>query len=267
MVKYFVGLCVATLLTVTRADAAQSIVIASSEGVPYTGRDLRFGGYVNHILKHIYESAGYEVHIEFLNWSRARQLTHEGHYHMASYVYEDPKHTKDFLLSEAVTLEQLVFMHHRSFDMPVWSRLEDLTKIRVGLTRGYTYTGDLWRHAETNSHYISIVNTDKQNIALLMKRRVDIFPVGKLQGAHLLQMETEDVQNSLVFDGRAIGVMTGKVMFPKSRSDATELRDILNTSLDELTSSGELKRFADALARGFYSREQRQHLRQRSGED
>ena len=72
---------------VSNASAEEIITVATLEYHPWTGKNLKFNGFVNHVITEAFQRKGYSVKYTYLPWKRAVTETKNGKYSALSYVY------------------------------------------------------------------------------------------------------------------------------------------------------------------------------------
>ena len=87
---------VGSSLVVDRASAAEIISIATLEYHPWTGKNLKFNGFVNHVITEAFQRGGYTVKYTYLPWNRGVKETKSGKYSALSYVYFSKDREKEF---------------------------------------------------------------------------------------------------------------------------------------------------------------------------
>ena len=167
-----------SILIVNRASAEEIITIATLEYAPWTGKNLKSNGFVNHVITEAFRREGYTVKYTYLPWKRGVTETKRGEYSALSYVYWSKDREKEFYLSDPISEEKIVFFHLKSNPIKDWKTLIDLNDYKFGATRGYTYTKNFWNLAKTRRLMVDLTNSDIQNFKKLLSGRIDIFPSG-----------------------------------------------------------------------------------------
>ena len=80
-------LVLASSLNVYNASAEEIVSIATLEYHPWTGKNLKFDGFVNHVITEAFRRKGYSVEFTYLPWKRGVIETKSGEYAALSYVY------------------------------------------------------------------------------------------------------------------------------------------------------------------------------------
>jgi len=236
------------------ASAEKIISIATLEYAPWTGKNLKSNGFVNHVIDEAFQRKGYTVQYTYLPWARCVIETKNGNFSALSYVYWSRDREKEFYLSDPISVEKIVLFHLKSNPIKDWSTLEDLKNYKFGATRGYTYTKEFWDAAKSKRLMVDVTNSDLQNFKKLISARIDIFPSGLVNGNNLLQKEFEAGKSHLIsFHSKPLSQTTGHLALTRSRKNNENLRRIFNQGLSELRKDGSYDRFMEDLLAGKYS--------------
>jgi polar amino acid transport system substrate-binding protein len=234
-------------------NAAQTIQISSSEAPPYSSKSVAEYGYANHMIQCAFAKQDIAVVFVFMPWSRAYKDTKDGQFAASSYWYSDPRHEENFLLSAPLTNEKIVLFRRKNEAANNWQNLTDFSKLRLGLTRGYTYTKEVWEYAENNAFYVSVVNSDAQNLKMLLLDRIDLFPVDEIIGWYLLKNSFAAEQVHLLETMQPpLMVKTGHLLFSKKYPNAETLLQNFNAGLEKCKEDGKLQEYTDNLILGYY---------------
>ena len=236
------------------ASAEEIIAIATLEYHPWTGKNLKFNGFVNHVVSEAFRRKGYSVNFTYLPFKRGVIETKNGQYSALSYVYWSKDREKEFYLSEPISEEKIVFFHLKSNPIKDWKTLDDLKKYKFGATRGYTYTKEFWQTIESKRLKADLTDNDMQNFKKLFAGRIDIFPSGLVNGISLLQMEFDASKSHLIsFHPKPLSEITGHLAFSRNRQASENLLQIFNDGLAKLKEEGLYDQFRDDLLEGKYS--------------
>lgn len=236
------------------ASAAEIITVSTLEYHPWTGKNLKFNGFVNHVITEAFQQGGYTVKYTYLPWNRAVKETKSGNYSALSYVYFSKDREKEFYLSDPISEEKIVFFHLKSNPIKDWETLEDLKSYKFGATRGYTYTKEFWDAANTKRITVDVTNSDLQNFKKLLAGRIDIFPSGLVNGQSILRKEFDASESDLLsIHPKPLSKTTGHLAFTKRRKNSASLVRIFNLGLAQLKKEGEYNKFRDDLLAGKYS--------------
>lgn len=247
-------LFIIVLLLTCDVFATQQIRISTSEWPPYVSKTAPNYGYISHIVSEAFAKVNVEVEFVFSPWARAYDDTKDGEFSASSYWYKDPKHAEHFYFSEPLNKEKVTFFRLKSNKPITWQSVNDFDDYTIGLTRSYTYTKELWQYADKNQERISIVNTDEQNLKMLLLGRIDITPVQEDVGWHYLQsMFAKGQVNRVETLQPPLSIKTGHLLFPKAKDGSKELVEIFNRGLKILEASGRLATLQEELILGKYS--------------
>jgi polar amino acid transport system substrate-binding protein len=245
---------VGSSLIVYSASAEEIVTIATLEYSPWTGKNLKFNGFVNHVITEAFQRKGYSVKFTYLPWKRAVIETKNGKYSALSYVYLSKDREKEFYLSDPISVEKIVFFHLTSNPIKDWKTLDDLKDYKFGATRGYTYSKEFWTAVETKRLKVDVTDSDKQNFKKLFVGRIDIFPSGLVNGYSFLQKAFDAGKSHLLsYHPKPLSKTTGHLAFSRSRKNSKSLLQIFNQGLAELRKEGLYDRFALDLLAGEYS--------------
>ena len=239
---------------VCSASAGEIITIATLEYAPLTGKNLKYHGFVNHVITEAFQRKGYTVKYTYLPWKRAVMETTNGQYSALSYVYWSKDREKEFYLSDPISEEKIVFFHLKSKPIKDWKTLDDLKNYKFGATRGYTYTKEFWEATKTRRLMVDVTNSDLQNFKKLLAGRIDIFPSGWVNGNSILQKEFDASKSDLLsIHPKPLSKTTGHLAFTRGRKNSESLVRIFNQGLAELKKSGLYDKFREDLLAGKYS--------------
>lgn len=233
---------------------AHTVRISTGEYMPFCGKDAKHQGFASHVISEAFARQGYAVEFDFLPWKRAMQQAQIGKYHASSWWVHKKERAEHFLYSDEVLNIDTHFFYlkyrHPHFD---WNTLSDLNGKRIGITRGYHYSQDLTDY-QLQGGLFEEVNGDEQNIRLLIKGRIDLFPITREAGAELLrtQFTPEQVKN-ITFHPKPLISDKGFLMFPKSLPDSEKLRHVFNLGMRAIRADGTYQRMLENLRAGYYS--------------
>jgi polar amino acid transport system substrate-binding protein len=252
---YYLCLLGLTFFYVLVANAAnkQVLKISSSESPPYMSDFVTDKGYANHVIQCAFSQQQLKIKFVFMPTARAYKEAMEGKFAASSYWYLDAKHEESFLISEPITREKIVFFRRKSPVKSQWTDLSDFARLRIGMTRGYTYTKALRDYAQTHESAVSFVTTDQQNMKMLLLERIDIFPIDEASGWYLLNQffATEQIHLIETIQPPLMNT-TGHLLFPKVFPNAANLLQTFNKGLAQCAEQGKLQQYKDNLVTGHY---------------
>ena len=240
-------------LIVYSASAEEIVTVSTLEYSPWTGKNLKDNGFVNHVITEAFQRKGYTVKYTYLPWQRAVIETKNGGFSALSYVYFSKDRGKEFYLSDPINEEKIVLFHLKSNPIKDWKTLDDLKNYKFGATRGYTYTKEFWEAAESKRLKVDVTDSDTQNFKKLLVGRIDIFPSSLVNGYSILQKEFVVSKSDLIsFHPKPLFKTTGHLAFTRSRKKSEDLLRIFNQGLAELKKEGLYDKFMDDLLAGKY---------------
>jgi len=243
------------LLFSSQVMADNTIRISTSEWPPYISKKSPNGGYISQVIKEAFEQVNINVEFVYIPWARAYEEAKFGNFNATSYWYEDDRHKKHFYLSDTLSNEKTVFFRLKSDKPSKWANLSEFEHLTMGLTRGYTYTKELWQYAEKNSDRVSIVITDEQNFKMLLLERIDITPSQEVVGWHYLHnMFAKEQVNRVEIMQPPLSTQTGHLLFPKTNKNSLELLKQFNKGLSILKENGRIYELKEKLIQGYYSK-------------
>jgi polar amino acid transport system substrate-binding protein len=238
---------------VPSALAGETITIATLEYAPFSGKNLKFNGFVNHVITEAFNRKGYAVKFAYLPWKRAVTETNNGQYSALSYVYSSIDREKEFYLSDPISDEKIVFFHLKSNPIQNWQTLVDLKNYKIGATRGYTYNHEFWRAVESKQLKVEIADSDKQNYKKLFAGRIDLFPSALANGYSFLREEFSLSKVRLItYHPKPLSETTGHLAFSRGRKNSKNLLQLFNQGLAELKQEGLYDRLVKNLLDGKY---------------
>lgn len=253
--KIFAFILFKALLSVvlsTKADNT-TILIATGEYPPWTSQQIKKNGFVNHVISEAFMRQGYKVDYIYLPWARSYADTESGKYAALSYWACTEKVQPTFYCSDYMHKEAYVFFHEKTLPFPNWETLSDLTGLRIGATRSYTYTKEFWNAYEDRSLNIIINNDDNISFNMLVRGRLDTIVVSSITGLMILnkQFPPEIIQN-ITFNDRPLVENTAHLLLPKKIKSSLELLKAFNTGLAEIKQDGTYDKYMNNLIMGRY---------------
>jgi len=244
-----------TILFSASAMSEVSIDLANGEWPPYHSKKLKHYGVASHIVKEAFALEGIKVNYHFLPWKRGMKMAEHGKLNgTAVWRYQSDMQEK-FYYSDPVITSETVFFHLKSFPF-LWNEFTDLKGLHIGGTIGYTYNEE-YRKAEASSDYsIHRIANDGLNFTMLLRNRIDIFPITKEVGHFLLQTQYEESQvNLITYHPKSITPMSEKslhLLLSKNDKQNEQFMASFNKGLKKLKASGLYEQFLRDLESGKY---------------
>ena len=232
----------------------ETVVIASGEQPPQTSAHLPHYGYLNHLVYSAFDAVGIKADFVFLPWARAYKETIDGDFVASSYWYNDPAHQNELIASDTLVLEQTVLFRTKS---PVeMNNFTDVkrARLRLGLTRGYTYNQDIWQYARDNPALATIVGTEVQNFKMLLLGRIDVFPAEEVSGWYILKNNFSQAQvETLETLKTSLSKQQVTLMFSKRHKAAKRLLQQFNKGVTIIKQNGRWAKLKQDYLLGEYA--------------
>jgi polar amino acid transport system substrate-binding protein len=251
--------CLLALMLIPFSFASSPYLsIATTEYPPYTGKFVAKKGYINHIISAAFKQENIEVRYVFVPWSRVLQETQDGTFDAVSYASYQESRNQNFIHSELLITEKVFLFGLKNKVPKTWGSLIELANFRVGITRGYLYSEQLWEFMKMVKHKPSVVNTDLQNFKMLMLQRTDLFPMEEFAARHLLNQHFSVEQRSNIQMLRPeIRESSMHLLISKNNPNAEQLIKTFNNGLAKLKTSGVLSTFQNQFDKGYYNKLQK----------
>ncbi|WP_027468482.1 substrate-binding periplasmic protein [Deefgea rivuli] len=228
------------LLTHSCWAAPQQIELANGEWSPLLGENLPNNGYASQIVRRAFALEKIKVNYKFYPWKRSLEEARAGKVAGTLLWTSNADRQKDFLISQPVYSSRTVLFFHR--DRPLlWQYPEDLKGGRFGITNGYSY-GKIWE-ALLNSRVLigDQANTDTQNFAKLLAKRIDGFPCEEVVGIDLLRHQLGPAAlQKINISPKTVHEEPLYLLISRKTPGAEALMQRFNRGLTKMHGSGEL---------------------------
>jgi ABC-type amino acid transport substrate-binding protein len=175
--RYLLGLVLMLLAQGAAAQQQMTIKVAFEDWPPWmitTPEGTLRGGAAVDFLNETMLQMGIQGRYINLPFVRALKELDKGSIDVLMLVAHSPERDSYMVFSDAVLNERTLFCYSKQRSAGfTWSRLEDLARYNVGITRGYTYSG---QRAAIVSHAKSVEDSvsDEQSLVRLLAGRVDV---------------------------------------------------------------------------------------------
>lgn len=174
---------------------AENLKMATGEWVPYTSPDMKGYGEFTSLVSIVIREMGMEPQYFFYPWRRCFEAVVLGQV-WAGFPYSyTEKRAKDVYYSAPLDDSNTVFfVYQKPGENKIFSynQLSDLKRYRIGGVTGYFYE-EKFRDEGIEVDY---ANKEINNIEKLILGRIDLFPVNKRVGWHLIRTHfPEEVDN------------------------------------------------------------------------
>ena len=248
------NLVICLFLFLHAASADKTINISTGEFTPWTSQELKHGGFTNHVVSEAFKLEGYSVNFTYYPWKRTFEAAKDGkEFQASSYWYKSEERAKHYHYSDVLQTDSTVFFHLKSNLLIDWETLNDLQSVRIGATRGYTYTPEFWSGLETGQLNIQVANSDEVNFNKLINGRIDIFPADRVLGQQLIhQLFGPKVADSITFHAKPLVAPTGHLLVSRKLQNGEALVSKFNNGLKTLRESGRYDELLQNLYDGDY---------------
>lgn len=239
------GLAVIALLTACTglmAEDGDPVRITNGEWPPYLGENEPDYGIASKIVSRAFEHAGYEIEYGFFPWSRSLYMAREGDWDGTAVWLPSAEREEDFHISDPVLVTRYVFFHRRDHDFE-WDMVADLAGYRIGVTQDYDY-GEVIELADK----LGIADTepaasDTLNFEKLIAGRIDLFPMDRLVGEHMLRDSfSEADRKTLDWHPKAVRQDRLRLLLSREVPENEQRIEDFNKALKDMRQEGEVER-------------------------
>lgn len=250
-----VSLCIVAvflLLWCSKAVAGETVRIATGEFPPYVSRDLKHQGLVTRIVKEAFSLVGMDARFGFFPWKRSKSLARMGVWDACSFWAKMPAIEKDFYMSDTLVQGPLVFFYSEKTDFD-WKTAEDLQGYRIGGVLGNIYGTAIAKAEKTGKIDIYRVSSEKEGLELLVAGGIEVFPVNREAGFHILHKNFSKRKIShITYHPKPIRSSDYRLIFSKKLEKNKKLVKRFNKGLDKLKKSGRHDRYLKDSREGAY---------------
>ena len=233
-------------------QAQETITISVGEWPPYISQDQRHNGIVSHLISDIFSEMGIDVSFQFLPWTRAYNETKQGRYEATAIWMEKAERKIDFLYSDPVLIEQFVFFYSKGLVFN-WETIEDLKKFTLGGIYAYSYGPELDKIISEQTVEIETMNRPKQGFKMLLKGRIEVFPLEINVGKSILEKAfSEEERKKITYHDKAFLNNSSFLLFPKSLTGSKDLSEMFNQHLQKFKDTGQYNEYFEKLKDGYY---------------
>lgn len=224
--------------TISAESPTQTIRLANGEWPPYTGRHLPEHGCDSQVVTESFALEGIKVEYEFLPWARGLLLSQNGVVDGAIEWAGTPEQRRThFVSEEPLSRQQWVFFCRRDTTHP-WQRLEDLKDRTIGLTIGYAYNDVFVEVRKQHPAMFKEAASDLLNFKKLLSGRIDLFPLERVVGYHLIRNElSPEEQARLVEDPLPVAEFTPHLLLSRAHQENEQRMQLFEQGLRRLKAS------------------------------
>ncbi|WP_148863829.1 substrate-binding periplasmic protein [Marinobacter fonticola] len=238
VVLYLALLVLVWSSAIAAKEAGKSLSISVGDWPPYLDRSAPDQGSLARLIRDIFAAEGFSVEFHFLPWNRAYREAARGRHDATAVWMFAPERTEDFLYSDAVLSETFVLFYRKGNPID-WLDIQDLAKLRLGGTLGYSYGSEFDQAVADNVLNIDWVSYSKLNFNRLIYDRIDAFPEEINVGYHLMEQALPAKQaKRITHHPRPILENQSFVLFPSRLSQSKALIERFNERLSQFRESG-----------------------------
>jgi polar amino acid transport system substrate-binding protein len=233
-----VCLVVLLLLVATPALAAEKVVLATLDWEPYIGQSMKDQGYVAAVVREAFKRGGYEVELQFNQWTRTVGLAKSGQVdgYLPEYYAEEIKEYASF--SDPFSGGPLGFFKLKSSDVS-YTSLQDLKGLKIGTVKGYANTAEF-----DAADFLAKepAKDDLTNFKKLAAGRLDLVVADKFVGMQILQKEMPEKADDIVFVDKSLEDKDLYVCISKKSTSHDAALAAVNKGLAEMKADGSIDR-------------------------
>lgn len=213
---------------------ADTIVLATVDYPPYYGKTLERQGFISEIISTAFKRSGHKTETLFLPWQRAFDGTKSGKYTALYTVWYREDREQWFAYSDPLTPNEIGFLKRVDSDI-TFNEFTDLKDYKIGTVKGYS-TPSGFEEAELNTESVA---EDRINILKLLRNRIDLVLIDKINGQHILNTEHSDRKDEVEW---LVSVQTDPqyLVFSRKDPDFEQKLSDFNDGLKAITDDGTL---------------------------
>ena len=221
---------------------AQTIKITNGEWAPYLSESLPKYGSASQIVAEAFAKEGIDVTYGFFTWARAYEEAKKGTEWHASVIWTKNSDREDsFYYSDPVLQLEDVLFYMRGKNLE-WDNFEDLSKYRIGLTRGYYYGDEIASAEKSKKINIERTTTEVLNFKKLLRGRVDSVVANEDVGYAIIKENFADAARyAFTHHPKPTRIVNYHVIISKKAPGAKEYISALNRGLRKLAEKGRIQ--------------------------
>ena len=229
---------------------AEEVVLGISEYPPFKVQSARDGGPLTALVMESFAAAGVQGTIQWVPNNRAIQGVMSGTYG-ASFGWAHSPDRDDALLysTKPIYSYDMVFVARKG-EEPSWSSLQDLTKYRLGITRGNFYSQSFADLMSANVLHATEASSDIDNLRQIAIGRIDLLPIEESVGHHLISTQLEqEYRTKLKVGKRPFWNVPIYLVVSKKLPNAESIMSAFNRGFEFLTKKGRIAELKGELMR------------------
>ncbi len=215
------------------------MIFAIGEFPPYVSTELEYNGVAVRIVREALRTQGLEMSLEWLPWVRAMRKVEDSNLHGSFPWIWSGTRAQKFVYSAPIFHGATVFFHRAdtTFD---WKGLADLEGQRVGVTRGYQYSEAFQAAIRAGVLRVEVANSDAANLRKLEAGRIDVFPVERAVGRHLVRAMN---LGGITYHPRPMSRASYHLIISRHAVNAPVLVDAFSRGRRQLQREGRIEQF------------------------
>lgn len=243
----FAFICQFLFASCVYAEGRETRVLRISTGdfSPWSDKSMEHKGFVNRVIAEAFRRGGYEVKFLFWPWKRTLETARTGKVDASSFWYVSEDKVKDFIYSDPISEHKELFFYLKKNNIQDWKKLTDLSGLRIGASRSFSYTEEFWRLAKEKKIKVLEANSDELNFKKLLAGRTDVFPAAEVVGWKILGALEDNPRDKVATLENPLAIQLGHILFPKINPESEALVAVFNQGLLEMKQDGTLERYRE----------------------
>lgn len=225
-------------------ELTKNITLTAFEYPPFSGKALMNGGVCLDLVAQAFSRVGYRVTFIFLPFSRTLFQSKRGSQYGLARLWFSQERAESFVFSEPYFYNEMKILKKTSRDLLV-SNLQDFKQYLGGSVRGYVLPPDM----ESLGLRLEMVNSDAQNLRMLVAERIDYMIVDKFTAKYITLQELPNNFNVVEFLDFSFAKEPNYLAISKKRKDAKNIVEDFNLGMRLIIKDGEYRR--TLVAHGF----------------
>ncbi len=231
--------------------AGETIRITTEKWEPYVSKSLKHYGIAARIVTDVFASEDVKVTYGFFPWLRGFELAKSGEWDGTFPYYFKDKRTKYFFYSDPLFDGVVVFFHLKSFLFD-WETYDDLNKVEIGATIGYTYGKEFDEAEKTKKISVERVPLDDQNFRKLLEKRINLFPFDVEVGYYTINNLFKNKAQLFTHHPKPVNSLPLHLILSKKVERNKRLLMLFNQGLKRLKASEKYDQYFEESRRGKY---------------
>lgn len=204
---------------------------------PYYGPDIPENGFFCEIVRQAFREADYQLEVRFTDWKTAKSLSKKGDYDGLLGAYFKKERTQFYTYSLPVVAVKTIFIARKSVHATYDGDLNNLKGLRIGVSKGYTYTSEF-----DSAAYLDKIEASgpKALVSMLINHKIDVILISEQVAKNILLEQTNEVRSSIQALGPSLTENKLYVLISKKNPDHLEIISSFNEGLKSLVKSGKM---------------------------